>query len=183
MEDRKAYLLLWGGVDVNPEIYKHNVLPQTQKPNLARDAAEFKAVSDAFNANKPVIGVCRGAQLLCVANGGTLYQHSEDHGGPHAIDTSSGMIANVQAGHHQIMNLDGIDPEDYQVLAWTPFHTKVWNQDGTTRILEASPEVVWFPRTKSLAIQPHPEWAGDYHPFNKWLSEVIQDKLNIRGVF
>ena len=78
-------LVLWGGVDINPERYGQRALSYTQQPNNYRDQEEFAAVYKAVKDGTPIIGICRGAQLLCIANGGTLYQHSAPHKHNHSI--------------------------------------------------------------------------------------------------
>jgi putative glutamine amidotransferase len=67
-------LLLAGGADVGPERYAAPAHPRTvSRPD--RDAGELLLIDVAVRADLPVLGVCRGAQLLTVAAGGTLHQH------------------------------------------------------------------------------------------------------------
>ena len=67
-------LLLPGGVDVAPERYGEARSPQLGDVNLERDAFEFRILTEAVRLRKPVLGVCRGVQVLNVFLGGTLYQ-------------------------------------------------------------------------------------------------------------
>jgi GMP synthase-like glutamine amidotransferase len=180
MEIHDKYVLLWGGVDVNPTYYGESPLPQTQRSNIRRDVEEFLEVDKAFENKKPVIGVCRGAQLLCVANGGKLFQHTEQHGGGHALVTKEGaLILQAAAGHHQVMNLEGTE---HEVLAWAPFKTIVYNQEGR-HILERAPEVVYFPKTNSLACQPHPEWETPKQEFRKYIDKIVFDRFDLIDIF
>src|SRR5512139_2001888 len=98
-------LLLWGGTDINPDIYFEEPLPTTDKPDISRDSREIVAVVEAIDSGKPIIGICRGAQLLCALNGGKLDQHNPKHrGNSHPIFTHDGKILyDVAADHHQIM--------------------------------------------------------------------------------
>ena len=183
MQQFEKFLLLHGGVDVNPRCYEQAPLVQTQHPDTLRDAKEFAAVAKAFATDMPVVGICRGAQLLCVANGGTLWQHAVGHGGGHALALSDGRtIENAEAGHHQIMNLYGTI---HKVLAWSPFDTIVLDEFGLEHVLKKAPEVVWFPMTRSLAIQPHPEWEEKGSPFKQYVNNLIYDYLDVvpRDVF
>ncbi len=69
-----AGLLLTGGEDVDPARYGAAAHPATQPPNIARDATELALLAAARQAGRPVLGICRGIQLLNVAFGGTLLQ-------------------------------------------------------------------------------------------------------------
>ncbi len=67
-------LLLPGGADVNPKMYGENPVPECGKPNIIRDGTEPEILAAFLEADKPVLGICRGAQILNVALGGTLCQ-------------------------------------------------------------------------------------------------------------
>src|SRR5436190_1854429 len=67
-------LVLQGGSDVAPESYREAPISADWPGDAARDAYEIDLVRTAFEMNKPVLGVCRGLQIMNVAFGGTLYQ-------------------------------------------------------------------------------------------------------------
>jgi putative glutamine amidotransferase len=67
-------VFLTGGVDVDPSSYAEDRDTLCGKTDRSRDWAELQLVRWAVEAKKPVLGVCRGAQVLNVACGGTLYQ-------------------------------------------------------------------------------------------------------------
>ncbi|WP_199440141.1 gamma-glutamyl-gamma-aminobutyrate hydrolase family protein [Umezawaea beigongshangensis] len=71
-------LVLTGGADLDPASYGHEPHPMTGEPRQRRDAAEFALLDAALALDLPVLGVCRGAQVLNVALGGTLHQHVPD---------------------------------------------------------------------------------------------------------
>jgi putative glutamine amidotransferase len=71
-------LLLAGGSDVDPATYGAEPDPRTQSPRPDRDAFEIALARAALERELPVLGVCRGMQLLNVACGGTLDQHLGD---------------------------------------------------------------------------------------------------------
>lgn len=68
-------LCLPGGVDVDPAEYGETRHPDLGSVDAPRDRTELLLAHWALEANLPVLGICRGIQLLNVAAGGTLYQH------------------------------------------------------------------------------------------------------------
>ncbi len=71
-------LILAGGADLDPAGYHQQPHEKTAGVQAHRDAFEFPLLRAALDANLPVLGVCRGMQLLNVALGGTLHQHLPD---------------------------------------------------------------------------------------------------------
>jgi putative glutamine amidotransferase len=74
-------LIITGGRDVDPASYGHEPHPATDEAvedNRRRDAFEFELARGAMRRGMPVLGICRGAQVLNVALGGTLHQHLPD---------------------------------------------------------------------------------------------------------
>jgi putative glutamine amidotransferase len=78
--DRLDGLCLAGGPDLDPLTYgvgeRHEELGDT---NRICDIAELALARAADERGMPLLGICRGAQALCVARGGTLHQHVDDH--------------------------------------------------------------------------------------------------------
>jgi putative glutamine amidotransferase len=70
-------ILLTGGVDVDPSNYQEDRHPLCGETDLPRDWAEMRLVRWALRDHKPVLGVCRGLQIINVAVGGTLFQDVE----------------------------------------------------------------------------------------------------------
>ncbi|WP_144208019.1 gamma-glutamyl-gamma-aminobutyrate hydrolase family protein [Mycobacterium tilburgii] len=80
-------LVITGGYDLNPATYGQQPHPKTDSPRSLRDTFELALVRGALSRGLPVLGICRGTQLLNVAFGGTLHQHLPDvigHRGHHA---------------------------------------------------------------------------------------------------
>ncbi|WP_200209006.1 gamma-glutamyl-gamma-aminobutyrate hydrolase family protein [Micromonospora coerulea] len=158
-------LLLAGGADIGPERYGQPPDPRTEsRPD--RDAGELALLTAALAADLPVLGVCRGMQLLAVARGGALHQHLPDvigHDGhrpapgvygAHPVRFAPGSLAgSVMAGvdrvnsyHHQAV----ADPGDLVVTGWA--------DDGAVEALED-------PRRRFLlGVQWHPENDPDPRP-------------------
>ena len=67
-------LILQGGADINPQSYGEEPLHPDWAGDRVRDAYEMELLHEFMEAGKPVLGICRGAQLINVALGGTLFQ-------------------------------------------------------------------------------------------------------------
>ena len=71
-------LLLSGGEDVNPDFYGQTATEKCGKIVPARDHAEMKMLEAFLSTGKPILGICRGEQLMNVFFGGTLHQDIAD---------------------------------------------------------------------------------------------------------
>jgi putative glutamine amidotransferase len=71
-------LIVSGGVDVDPACYGAEPHPETKGCTPERDAFEIALIRRAAELDMPVLGICRGMQVLNVAFGGTLIQHLPD---------------------------------------------------------------------------------------------------------
>ncbi len=76
--DRLDGLMLSGGADIEPALYGAERDPETQESQRDRDEFEIALVRRAVARDMPVLGICRGVQVLNVAFGGTLHQHLPD---------------------------------------------------------------------------------------------------------
>lgn len=166
-------LILWGGEDVWPGFYGADPHPKAGPFNPERDVNEIDLVKAAMALNQSIVGVCRGAQLLCVMNGGTLWQHSLGHNNNnHGLVTRDGYINSAAADHHQIMRPEG----KCEVLAYAEGPTIAYGATDKQVVLARVPEVIWWPETKCLGIQPHPEWEPKGSAFVQWINEVMKEK-------
>jgi putative glutamine amidotransferase len=117
-------LILAGGADIDPASYGRQPHPETIGTVPARDAFEIALTHAAIDRDLPLLGICRGMQLINVARGGTLLQHLPEHlgheehrrvpgsflGAEHDVLLSEGTLAATAAGellhstrshHHQ----------------------------------------------------------------------------------
>jgi putative glutamine amidotransferase len=76
--DRIDGLILGGGADIDPATYGTAPHPETGEFHPVRDRFELAITRRALDRNMPLLGICRGMQLLNVALGGTLVQHLPD---------------------------------------------------------------------------------------------------------
>ncbi|WP_190124411.1 gamma-glutamyl-gamma-aminobutyrate hydrolase family protein [Streptomyces inusitatus] len=81
-------LIVAGGADVEPRRYGAERDPRTGPAAPERDAWELALIHAALAARVPLLGICRGMQLLNVALGGTLRQHLDGHTGGEGVFTS-----------------------------------------------------------------------------------------------
>lgn len=91
-------LVLQGGADVSPSSYGEEPLEAEWGGDRLRDEYEIELVHEFVEAGKPVLGVCRGAQLINVAFGGTLYQDLAEQlpeSGPHLTDAYEKLLHTV----------------------------------------------------------------------------------------
>lgn len=109
--------------DIDPAIYHEPPRTALRDPDVARDREDVKVLRSALRAGVPLVGICRGHQLLNVVFGGNLYQDLRDDGAtrephwrvPHAIHTTPGALARrvfgsrseVASEHHQAVRRVG----------------------------------------------------------------------------
>jgi putative glutamine amidotransferase len=157
-------LIITGGPDVDPARYDQQPHPSTDAPGVVRDAWEDALLLGAIERGLPFLGICRGAQVLNVALGGTLIQHLPDAIGstrynlgggefnevPVAVEEGSELAELIGAGvnakvyHHQAIDrvADGLT-------------VTARSDDGVIQAVEL--DSVAF----GVAVQWHPEESAD----------------------
>jgi putative glutamine amidotransferase len=157
-------LILAGGADIDPEAYGAERHPETKHTVPERDAFEVALARGALDRDIPLLGICRGMQLMNVARGGTLEQHlPESHGhhdhrrvlgtfddADHDVRLADDSLAHAVAGedvhatkshHHQGIGTVG---DGLRVTGWA--------------VMDELPEVLEDPtRRFALGVQWHPE--------------------------
>jgi putative glutamine amidotransferase len=172
--DRLDGLILSGGADVDPVRYLADRDEHTDPPNQPRDDAELALGQAALAAGLPLLGICRGLQVINVALGGTLYQHLPDVVGHTGHSPEPGGY-----GSHEVAVLPGsrlaavLDRTELAVP--THHHQAVdalgaglvataWTADGIIEAAEFGEQdgAVDF----MIAVQWHPEAGEDLSLFN-----------------
>lgn len=185
-KEKAEVLILSGGSDINPAIYGHPAHKSTHF-SVYRDEEEIEAYYDAINKGIPVIGICRGMQLLSALNGASLIQDVDNHSGPnHKIkvfdENNNQLIFNVNSLHHQMVNPFNLPDSDYEILGYSE-NIATYYTDGYNKNVEMplEPEIIYFPKTKCFGIQCHPEMMSfnSYNSFLKYLNNIIKHKLNL----
>ncbi|HEY0398791.1 MAG TPA: gamma-glutamyl-gamma-aminobutyrate hydrolase family protein [Acidimicrobiia bacterium] len=134
-------LLLTGGGDIDPALYGQETRPEVAHVNPARDEFEIPLVRAAIDRALPTLCICRGAQVLNVALGGTLHQHIRDREELVAHrndDGSDGVLHEVRAQPgSRVMKAMGVErvrtfSHHHQALAdvGTGLVPVAWAEDG-----------------------------------------------------
>jgi putative glutamine amidotransferase len=172
-------LLLAGGADIDPDSYGERRHRCTTNTHPERDRAEIALTLEALERDMPVLGICRGMQLINVALGGTLVQHLPDDVGhtehrralgsfdnaDHDVELAPGSLAaavcgelttNTKSHHHQAVDElgGGVAASGWSVL------------DGLVEAIEV-PEAQW-----ALGVQWHPEVDPRSRVVRRFVSET-----------
>lgn len=176
-------IVFTGGSDVDPELYGEAPHPTTKvKPQ--RDTAELLLLRAAVAADLPVLGVCRGMQLMAVAYGGRLHQHLPDVLGHEGHRPVSG----PKFGHHPVRLLPRSRAQAIlgdEVTVNSYHHQGVSDPGGLTPVGWCPDddliEVVEDPaRTFVLGVQWHPEDTDDFRVFEAFVEAARERKLALR---
>jgi putative glutamine amidotransferase len=97
-------LILAGGADIDPVAYGQDAHAQTVGTVPERDAFEIALTRAAIERELPVLGICRGMQLINVARGGTLLQHLPDRLGHHEHRR---VVGSFDGAEHDVILTDG----------------------------------------------------------------------------
>ncbi|MEM8856842.1 MAG: gamma-glutamyl-gamma-aminobutyrate hydrolase family protein [Chloroflexota bacterium] len=186
--DRLDGLFLSGGTDINPLQYGEELTGHEGQFDSERDEVELKLARWALANNLPVLGICRGMQILNVAAGGTLYHdlaterpdtHKHDYFGKklerreirHLISTvpysyvhqTLGKTIGVNSMHHQAIRRVGFG-----------FTVTAFSDDGLPEAIEATNHPF------AIGVQWHPEELSDDQRHAQIFNDFIAESLGVR---
>jgi len=184
-----AGLVLTGGEDVDPHRFGEEPHPQTGAPHQARDAYELSLARHAHEQRIPTLAICRGAQVMNVALGGSLVQDiasqrkdALDHDVSdrrndrvHEVDVDrrsrlAGIVGTTQiftnSSHHQSIDRIG---DGLRIVAKSP--------DGVVEAAEATDRAWWM-----VAVQWHPEeLTATVEDWDRRLFAAFADEVRATG--
>ena len=168
MLDQLDGLVLAGGCDIDPAFYGAEAHPTTRNTVPARDRAELSLTRGAIDRDLPVLGICRGMQLINIALGGSLAQHVPDQvgheghrrtagsfvGSDHDVHLKPGSLAAGAAGEER----HGVKSHHHQAVDAIGDGLEITGHSA----LDKLPEAVELPASRFvLGVQWHPEADGN----------------------
>lgn len=150
-------IVLTGGSDVDPKRYGQKRHSETYGLDTWRDKLEFRAVELAHKRKLPIMGICRGMQLINVALGGTLNQHIGNHhwGASHPILLKAGSeLRSLNDGEQRVPKATHMHHQAVAKLG-RGMMVAARSKDGTIEAIESSSSS-GLPYT--LGVQFHPEY-------------------------
>ena len=171
-------LILSGGGDIDPDAYGGKRHAANYGIDLERDALEIALARHIVSAELPTLGICRGAQILNIAHGGTLIEHLPDEIGEqvlHRAPPREPIAHGIRLQPHSRLA---------QILGRVEFETVSWHHqalrqvppvfaiaghapDGTVEAIEM-PTHPWL-----IAVQWHPELAAASDPLQQRIFDAL----------
>jgi putative glutamine amidotransferase len=173
-------LLLPGGWDVDPSFYGEKPDEKVGPIDHELDETELRLFRQARDRKLPVLGICRGQQVINVAMGGSLLQHLEDHDVrahgrshlAHAIEVDPDSELGRAAGEHQV-RVNSLHHQAIGRLA-PGLQQTARGEDGTVEGIESKDGLV-------VAVQCHPEELTTDLPWARRLFERFVARARAKG--
>ena len=176
-------ILFTGGEDVDPSLYGENKKYENVHVNRDRDQFEMKLLDGALDRRLPILGICRGAQMINVGFGGTLYQdlaqdavpefeHQQSEAGKSREDTVHGVTVTEPRSHlaEAFVGSCRVNSLHHQAIKRLGRGLKVTahSEDGLVEAVEAADDYPFL-----LAVQWHPEEIADHPEQRRIFEEFI----------
>jgi putative glutamine amidotransferase len=177
-------LVLAGGADIDPAFYGHAAHSETVGVVPERDAFEIALVRGAIERDLPVLGICRGMQLINVALGGTLHQHLPES---HGHDTHRRVVGSFDGADHDVDLIEGTLAA--RAAGERHHATKSHHHQGVDRLgdgliatgtsaVDGLIEAIELPRsTFVLGVQWHPEADVSSHVISQLVAAAERRRL------
>ena len=177
---RVAGILFSGGGDISLKYFNGTDHPRICEVDEARDATEISLMQSAVRDGKPVLGICRGAQVMNVAMGGTLYTHIPDQ--------LKGALDHAYPGDLRRVLVHPVSIDDVsrsaQIFGETWLDVNSLHHQGLKDIApglratgfasDGLVEVVEIPdHPYAIAVQWHPEWITDQLPMQRLFTSFV----------
>jgi len=179
-------LILTGGGDIDPDAYGGKRHASNYGIDLERDALEIELARQVATTKVPTLGICRGAQILNIAHGGTLIEHLPDemgeellHRAPPREPIAHGIRLQPQSRLAQILGR-----AEFEVVSWhhqalrqvaPAFAVSGHAPDGTVESIEMLTHP-WL-----IAVQWHPEMAAASDPLQQRIFDAIVEAARARA--
>ena len=184
-------IVLSGGVDVEPRHFGEQTIPEAEvEIDPARDAAELPLVRAALEQDVPVLGICRGIQMLNVAAGGTVHQdlglsapETDEHQQRKVGKTTEDVAHQVRIERHSRLG-ETLGAERLEVNSFhhqavrTPAPGFVVTARSPDGVIEAVEDPA---RTFAVGVQWHPERMVGGHPAQRKLFAALIDAAKRRA--
>jgi putative glutamine amidotransferase len=185
--ERLDGLVIAGGADVEAARYDADPHPHAQKPRPDRDEWELALARMSARRDLPVLGICRGMQVMAVEAGAVLDQHLPEVVGHESHSPSPGEYSShhaTPADGTRLAALLGTEPLDVptyhhqavrpESLEGTPYRAAAWHEDGTLEGMEDAGS------TFRLAVQWHPEAGDDGRLFTALVEAAVAHRESER---
>jgi putative glutamine amidotransferase len=177
-------IILTGGEDINPLQYNDTINLKVCGPiNFSRDTLERKLFDFALENKVPLIGVCRGMQMINVASGGTLYGDIPSEIGTTVVHRKNGEVM------HEIVIIDTCSlifpsgTDTFMVNSW--HHQGLKDISENLRIIARSfdglPEAVVMEKSTHpfmIAVQFHPERLRKDNPIHQKIRDSFYKSMS-----
>ena len=156
-------------IDINPKCYGEEATFEIHKESQEIDNFDFEIIKKFDNANKPILGICRGIQAINVCFGGSLYQdipnHKLDKAKRHNVKIENNSFL-YNCYNQNTLSVNSLHHQALKEVA-TKFRITAVSEDGIVEGIESD---------NIVAVQWHPEFMNDIKFFESFISKVRKNK-------
>lgn len=165
-------LIVTGGDDVNPALYNEKCNIEITESSINNDKLDYALIDAFIKANKPILGICRGIQVLNVFFGGSLYQDipnhrfNTDNERHNVIITKNSFLDKSHSNNHGFLSVNSFHHQAIKDIA-KGFSAVAISEDGYIEAIE---------NNNILGVQWHPERLVDNEFFDYFIDFVNNSK-------